>query len=48
MIICEIDNIQGRSAPPTPQAIERDRNQQLQSLKDLRRRLLLTIKQINE
>jgi hypothetical protein len=39
MLICELDNIIGPSKVPTRESIERDRQRQLQAVKDLRRRL---------
>ena len=39
MLICELDNILGRPKAPTREAIEHDRNRQLEAVKALRRQL---------
>lgn len=44
MLICELDNILGQPSVPTREAIERDRQRQLEAVKALRRQLLNTLR----
>lgn len=39
MIICEVDSVREEVAPPTPDAIELDRQRQMDVLKSVRRQL---------
>ena len=43
MILCDMDNIAGQADVPNQETIERQRRQQMETLKDIRRRLRLVI-----